>query len=103
MENNLDEIIEGIQKTIQLTGLDVSDDIILEQAVKIFISNNIQDSKITRDKKVDDEPTEKQKEILINYKLNPEMYTKKQATQKISEIIKMGKKGDGKKYKGYYQ
>lgn len=101
MENSLDKIINALNETINLTGLDVSDDTILEQAVKIFISNSIQEGKVSRDKTKEDEPTEKQKEILNNYNINPEMLTRKQATQKISEIIKLGRKGDAKKYSNF--
>jgi len=61
------------------------DNIILESAVKVFISNNIQSSK---DKSITDKPTDKQLKILKDYKIKiPNNLTKLEATKIIAELF----------------
>jgi hypothetical protein len=100
MENNLDSIIKGLKATISLNKINVDDNVLFEQAIKLFISNNIQNSKEVNEENTN-EPTEKQKDFLNKNHVNSEMFTRKEATEKIKEIINKEKSGDGRKYNNF--
>lgn len=92
----LKDIIEAIKKTTKETGLNVPDYVILEQAIKIKLSREIQIGKeknistMNAMKKIDSNksqsPTQKQIDFLTKHKVKiPE--TKKEATEIISTYI----------------
>lgn len=86
----LDKIINGLKGVIKTTNLKISDDLIFESAIKIYLSNKINESKREniREMKNIEKPTEKQINFLKKNGYDGMMpKTKEQAKQLISDYI----------------
>lgn len=88
----LTDIILELQEVIEKTSLNISDAELLENAVKIYISGKISESKKENINQMKDRfpinrPTPKQLNLIkkLNLKVNPQ--TKQEATQIIKEYI----------------
>lgn len=94
--NNLNNIIKQLIQSLRETDISPSDDVIFKCAVKIYISESIQESKQSnmnfmkdiKEAKVEDKPTDKQIAFMDkkHLKVSPDL-TKEKAKQIIKEYI----------------
>jgi hypothetical protein len=96
--DSLDKIIESLKKIVEVTSLEIGDQVIFENAIKIYLSDKISASKkenikeFSQIKKEEvnkiESPTPKQISYLKEHKFKIEpTLTKQEATKKIKEYI----------------
>jgi hypothetical protein len=88
----LDSIINFLKDINKITGLKIEDNVLFENAVKIFISDRINDSKLPIKKielknEEDNKPTDKQIYFLKKNKISIPN-TKQEATKIINTFLK---------------
>jgi hypothetical protein len=88
----LDSIINFLKDINKITGLKIEDNVLFENAVKIFISDRINDSKLPIKKielknEEDNKPTDKQIYLLKKNKISIPN-TKQEATKIINTFLK---------------
>jgi hypothetical protein len=89
MKESLDKIIEELKEIRTITRTKVSDEILFEQAVKLFISDKIQNN---QKKKGDNKPTDKQLAFIKKHNIKiKEGLNKEEAKEIISEYIESNK------------
>lgn len=84
----LDEIIQGLIKVRDDNELEVSDNVLFEQAVKIYNTSSIKESKQSKSPYHEEPATEAQKALLkkINKGVVPAGISKKEASTLIQEL-----------------
>ena len=87
MEKKIDNIIDSLRELVDAKDMEVSDEVILDQAIRIYLSN-----KISKEKKSGDDEKASEKQINLLYKLNAdfnkELITKKEAKKLIEQLLK---------------
>lgn len=94
MENSLDKIINNLKQVIEITGIEVNENVLFEQSVKMYLSNQIQSSKekniatMKSNSPKEEMPTEKQIAFLKKNKYKGELpKTKEEAKKIISDYL----------------